>query len=315
MFEPLGEFDVQHRPIGCGDEGRLWPVLLESMGRMGTTWAMRLLSKHPQIVVDPQYPHESRPSQYLTHLLAVLAKPADARVSATPHDFFSSPNHVGRNPFFIDGPIGQWFEHEFARELADLCGRSIDACYRDVARRLGKSDVRCFAEKVTAVADPFMRTYRELCGEMREVFLVRDLRDVLCSAKAFNDKRGWKHFGEETASTFAEFVDIIGAQGRLLREVWRQRRDRAVLLRYEDLLEQPAAELRRVLAHIGLRHDDDVVAAMLAEASASSDELSGHRTTSGPAASIGRWRTDLEPRLQEFCTEAYRDYLEEFGYR
>jgi len=42
----------------------------------------------------------------------------------------------------------------------------------------------------------------------------------------------------------------------------------------------------------------------------------GHRhpTSSTPAKSVARWRTDLEPSLQAVCEEAFGGALEVFGY-
>ena len=38
-----------------------------------------------------------------------------------------------------------------------------------------------------------------------------------------------------------------------------------------------------------------------------------HQTSSSPEASIGRWRHDLDPRIQEACNHQLGDLLSEFA--
>ncbi|HLL49611.1 MAG TPA: hypothetical protein VK356_02990, partial [Thermomicrobiales bacterium] len=47
----LGNVALRHQPVQSGFEPRLQPLMLTTMGRAGTTWTMRLLSEHPEIVV------------------------------------------------------------------------------------------------------------------------------------------------------------------------------------------------------------------------------------------------------------------------
>jgi hypothetical protein len=44
------------------------------------------------------------------------------------------------------------------------------------------------------------------------------------------------------------------------------------------------------------------------------DRQARHKTSSDEAASIGRWRTDLPPALQDACDEAFAESLAAFGY-
>ena len=53
---------------------------------------------------------------------------------------------------------------------------------------------------------------------------------------------------------------------------------------------------------------------MMEAANASSEALSGHVTAREPSGSVGRWRADIEPVLQDFCTVSFGSYLREFGY-
>src|SRR5829696_1484568 len=56
----LGSVAMRHEPVQSGFEPRLQPLMLTTMGRAGTTWTMRLLSEHPEIVVHRWHPYELR---------------------------------------------------------------------------------------------------------------------------------------------------------------------------------------------------------------------------------------------------------------
>ena len=43
-------------------------------------------------------------------------------------------------------------------------------------------------------------------------------------------------------------------------------------------------------------------------------ELAEHATAPDPAASIGRWRTDLDEELERACERSFGTALEVFGY-
>ena len=41
--------------------------------------------------------------------------------------------------------------------------------------------------------------------------------------------------------------------------------------------------------------------------------VNSHRTSPDAPSSIGRWKRDLEPRLQKICDEAFDGLLDELG--
>jgi hypothetical protein len=94
---------------------------------------------------------------------------------------------------------------------------------------------------------------------------------------------------------------------------WRQRESTAYLLRYEDLVLDPAGTLRQLLDYLGLDDSDAVVDQTLKLAQNASGSAQ-HMTAGKPAASIGRWRRDLSEELQLVCEEALDPVLGQFGY-
>ncbi len=154
----------------------------------------------------------------------------------------------------------------------------------------------------------------ELYPNGRELFLVRDFRDMVCSMLAFNEQRGVSGFGRAEADTDVEFVNTLGSQATSLAHAWERRRDRAHLVRYEELVLDPARALAGLLDHVGVDSRPETVRAMLGGLEEEIPELREHATSDSAQSSIGRWRTDLDAELAEACERAFGPALELFGY-
>ncbi|HUE60096.1 MAG TPA: hypothetical protein VMO88_10975, partial [Acidimicrobiales bacterium] len=99
-YVTLGRILGQRSPIRTAYAPRLQPLMLTSLGRMGTTWMMRLLSEHPAVVTYRDYPYEVMAARYWAHQLRVLAAPADYSASSDPDSFGADLWRVGHNPFY-----------------------------------------------------------------------------------------------------------------------------------------------------------------------------------------------------------------------
>ena len=157
---------------------------------------------------------------------------------------------------------------------------------------------------------------QELYDDARTVFLVRDPRDLLASRLAFNRRTGQPQFGYDKAAGPEEYVGgAMRAEVDEWMESWR-RAGGDLLVRYEDLMSEPEATLHHVFEHAGLDSSPETVAATLERAQSLKDERQArHRTSAGGTGSIGRWRDDLSPALQDACAEAFGDALESLGYQ
>ena len=131
----------------------------------------------------------------------------------------------------------------------------------------------------------------------REVFLVRDFRDMMASIIAANRKwAGPPRFGravaasdEEHVRRFRRFVaDIMGS--------WRRRRDRAHLVRYEDLIRQPRETVAALAAYLEVDGSAATLDRMVDSLARRDEESDVYRTAGTAEASIGRWREDLDAR-------------------
>src|SRR5215213_10105077 len=310
----------ERRPLTTTYAPRLRPLLVTSLGRMGTTLLMRMLSAHPGVVAYDRPPYEARGGKYWLHVLKTMSAPTDAskRVGA-PMEFHLEPLAAGGNPFYSAAfaawpEVEAWSGSTYITDLATFCQRSIDGWHLATAAAQGEREdaLVFFAEK--HFPDAYPRLMRELYPDARELFLVRDFRDMVASMRAYNARKGFGDFGRETAQSDADWLADLRRGVVALRDAWRERGDTMSLVRYEDLVRDPDATLPPLLASLGLDTAPETVSRLIAAAAPDAPELRGHATACSPDASIGRWQRDLPPELLVAIEETFGDFLEEFGY-
>ena len=310
----------QRRPLETGYAPRLQPLLVNSFGRTGTTLLMRMLAAHPAVVVYARPPYEARGGKYWLHVLKTLAAPADAskRVGA-PMEFHLEPLAAGGNPFysaaFAPWPeVEAWSGAAYVEDLAAFCQRSIDGWYLATAAAQGQAiePLVYFAEK--HFPDAYPRLMRDLYPDARELFLVSDFRDMVASMQAYNARKGSGDFGRDKAGSDGAWLAYLHQNLLVLRAAWRDRGEPGSLVRYEDLVRDPASTLPPLLTSLGLDAAPETVSRLIAAATPDAPELRGHGTAGSPEASIERWRNDLSPELQAAAEETFHDLLQEFGY-
>jgi Sulfotransferase family len=312
----IGSIAGRREPIRTSFQPQLKPLLVTSLGRTGTTLLMSLLSAHPGIVAYRSYPYETFPARYWLHLLRVLAEPADRAHSSDPSRFTADLWQVGYNPFHsapaTHAPeLADLFGRSYVERLARFCQESIDDFYRVTASLQGQQGADFFVEKFQPDALP--RLAWDLYPEMKEIVLVRDFRDLICSVFAFNEKRGTVDFGRDGFESDADYVRYVGHRGRELLDAAKSRRDRSELVRYEDLATDPAGTLERLLGYVGIDDDPAIVQTMV-RAAFDDPAAAQHSTTSSVGESIGRWKSDLPRSLRQVVDEALDDVLAELGY-
>ena len=291
------------------------PLLLSGVARGGTTMSMRMLAEHPEIACVTEYPYESRHAQYLVRHMIVGVSPSDRQRSMRPQEVNSPSVTSGSNPFFSPGmENSEWLSTSYQEFAATHVKELIGGFYDEVASAHGKPQSRFFAEKFPGVEQG--TALRNLFPGTREVFLIRDLRDVVCSATSMNERRGGEAFGAAVASSPTEHLRNLtkGTMGRWqkYRADWPE--SDVVLLRYEDLVLAPHATIGRACRALGLDSSDATVGAMVAGALGDTGLQDRHVTSSDVASSVGRWRTDLDPEAAAAAPEILAEFDESFGY-
>jgi hypothetical protein len=314
---PIGSLRVRREPLRTDFEPRLQPITISCLGRTGTTLLLRLLAAHPQIVVYQRFPFELSAAKYWVHALKVLAEPANYEQSSHPDTFLSNLWFVGHNPYYDHGVAADPVQHRlmgrrFVERLAVFMQESIDEWYAAVAESQGRVEAAYFAEKDGS--GHIANLIGELYPKRRELFLVRDFRDMASSVLAFNEKRGFASFGRLEGRTDEEYLrEVLRPAVLGLYDEWRQRKKQAHLVRYEDLVLKPRETISALLAYLKLEASDRTIAALLDAAFEETPELEWHRTSADARSSIGRWREQGES-FGALCEELFREPLVEFGY-
>jgi hypothetical protein len=121
-------------------------------------------------------------------------------------------------------------------------------------------------------------------------------------------------FGRAKAGSDMEYVDRLGGWASSLARAWERRRDRAHLVRYEELVLDPERALTSLLEHVGIDSGPATVRDMVDRLGDDMPELREHPTSDSAQSSVGRWRTDLDAELSAACERAFGPALELFGY-
>jgi len=301
-------------------ESCLSPLDVTTLGRTGSTWVLAVLASHPEIVGFRPFEYETKLARYWTDILGTLCEPASYRQSLSaelygPHWWIGTEREAPP-PSMYDMAVEAWLGGRHVEQVANLCGERVNAFYELVASRAGKPAARYFAEK--GLPGTFRQEMMpELYSGYREIFLVRDFRDMATSMLEFDRRREFRGFLREEGETDEDWL-----RGELRRDIgvlarsWEERSSNAFLLRYEDLVREPRKTLSSLLRYLDLDRRDRVIEAMLTDAQVSTPSTLSrrHQTSRTPAESIGRWQREA-PETRALCEEVLGDLLDQFGYR
>lgn len=315
---PLARVSGARRALEAAPDLALAPLTLTTLGRTGSTLMLTLLSLHPSIAAFQPVAYDSRPFAYWLEAAIAMAAPG-SRMRLLDSSGQANGWWLGQDPVPVDA---------FARldeatgEL--LLGRAVEEMLQsavvraaEFAQSLARSEdgerAAYSAEKCWPGHVP--RLLGELCADGKEIFLVRDFRDVLASIFAFNAMRGYPAFGREHVSSDEQFVEQLSVDVDVLASSWSERREHSLLVRYEDLVGDPEAALARIFEYLSLESTPAATRSIVHHAHVLLDTTRlEHRTTDRVSASSGRWQSDLSPAMQEACTEAFEGPLRQFGY-
>jgi hypothetical protein len=318
---PLGTIEISRTRLDSGYEPKYNPIILNSMGRSGTTVFMRMLSLHPRIYVHHEYPHELLAAHYWINLLESLSMPqAGQRLTGKWNMRNLRHRVVTSSPYYrlgVSAACARYLGGEYVARLARFCQENVDGIYAALIRQDQRvksgemsPDFAFFAEKSL----PLPALIREVYPRAKEIYLVRDIRDGICSALSFNRKRGTPAFGRESVSSNVRFAEQRADEFQGLYSRYESSAYDRCLVRYEDLIRAPEAELARILGYLGLDATAGDVSKMAQQPFAGDGKLDFHRTSTSPLASIGRWERELPPKLRAVCAQRAGRALEQLGY-
>jgi hypothetical protein len=312
----VGELRGTRSRLPEGPEDELQPLMITNLGRSGSTAIINLLSSHPQVVAYRPTETETRVASYWMDVFMGLTEPVSYMRQLFPRDLRRGwwLGDAAPTPRLDEDPdTRQWLAADSVEELGVMCRGRIEAFYRQLAPRVGRPDATYFVEKCqprVGLALPGLLD--ELYPRAREIVLVRDFRDMVCSM--FSYKKG-KAFAPRPGLTHEEHLKGIGVSALNLLHNWQRRSHQAYLVRYEDLVLNPFPTIQGLLAFLDLDASERSTNELVDVLSKSGRALQHHRTTKGQDSSIGRWRRDLDPNQLEQVEHAFGSALEGFGYR
>jgi Sulfotransferase family len=311
----VGRLSGTRSQLPPGPDHELQPLMITTLGRSGSTAIINLLSSHPQVVAYRPTETETRVASYWVDAFTQLTEPSSYLRQLFPNDLRRGwwLGDAGMTPRLDEDPdTRQWLAATNVEELAVVARGRIESFYRHIASRVDRTGATYFVEKCqprAGLSAPAMLD--ELYPRAREVVLVRDFRDMICSM--FSYKKG-KAFAPRHGQTHEEHVERLGVSALSLYNNWHGRTNRAHLLRYEEWVRDPYPTVEALLDYLELDTGARSVEDMVGVLTESGRKLDYHRTTKEQGSSIGRWQRDLDDDQLELVERAFGPALEGFGY-
>jgi peptidoglycan/xylan/chitin deacetylase (PgdA/CDA1 family) len=220
-----------------------------------------------------------------------------------------------RANYFFSPKYADAWQPEFRRLMLVRFHRFLER----TAERYPTNDPRLLLKEVAgAHAAPLVMS---MFPRSKMVFLLRDGRDVVDSQVAGNAPGGWLPItGWTTAEERKEYVrrrsrTWAGDVTRINRALQEHPAERRMMVRYEDLLNEPAENLRALVDFIGLRRGERWVERSVEVNSFESVAPENKGPTKFfRSASPGAWRDNMTGEEAAILHEVMGDKLREFGY-
>jgi hypothetical protein len=268
--------------------------------KSGTTWLQRLLDAHPEIMCAGE--------GHFVDKLAPLLRTAFSEYNQ--HQKLVSERVYEGNPYY-KGLTGKQLDLVTVI-LAGMimAGRPID------------QKVRCIGDK-TPRYTLHLDDLRRVFPTAKFIHIVRDGRDVVISTCYHVLRTGDDKVFQKDAGNFykwvAQFTNAWANNVRAAEKFGQAQGDSFLQVRYEDLHDQPAEVIGRLLAFLGV--DDSAELIARCQESASFEKLSGGRKPGEEKAqafmrkgAVGDWRNHFDDRALEIFERSAGNLLRRMGY-
>jgi hypothetical protein len=290
-------------PRPAGSMPALTGVFVYSPGRTGGSALVSALQQHPEIVACGQWPYEERiAATVLGQAYGVTLEGIEPSLSAFKHKLgvlHSQPRERAAYRECVEQPL-----------LAHVRG-TLDAFYARVAAAQGKA-ARFWVEKG---AVSLWLAADDINDYTRSIVLVRDPRDSVVSAAQFFDDDNPHCRGPASVPKVVRVA--TGSYGRSWLELGervqalRKQRRPLLLVRYEDLVTDPARHVRAILEFV----EPSLAATADAVLEAWRTPTRKHMTAKSAQASVSRWQAELPAEQRQPVEDALAEAIRLLGYR
>jgi sulfotransferase family protein len=279
--------------------------------KSGTTWLMRMLDAHPEILCRGEGRFFGQWRQKSLVKSDAMRPPSSLLYALREAEYLR---------LWVERSV--WSRNDGADEhLNNLARMAVDYFLQGELAKAGK---RLVGDKSPLLTPETLQEISAVYPEARLIHIIRDGRDSAVSAAhhARNFGRA-KGDGREGEGLFAEAqirklaADWNARVGRTVEDGPRLFGDRYAEVRYEDLLSHPEGEMARLLRYLGA---DEAGAGRSVEA-ASFEKLSRGRTRGEEDPSsffrkgvAGEWRESFTERDRRVFEEEAGDLLRKLGY-
>ncbi len=232
---------------GTNNSGHIRPLFIIGSPRSGTTLLRLMLCSHPEIYVPPEcgfaiwwydkYKNWQKQDSGNSQAVHELA-----------HDIFSSKKFETWNLTTQDIVKSVQFT------LPDSYAEVVDIIYQLQAQKCGKAETR-WGDKNNFYLN-HIDTLRKLFPGAWFIHIVRDIRDITCSYLELGRKKIDSRYAPEPPDS-----PLMTAQ-KWNADIWRIQQSfkkpgtlNVTEVRYEDLVNQPSKELRRICTASGISFD------------------------------------------------------------
>jgi len=268
------------------------PIFVLGSQRSGTTMLRLMLNNHSRIAI----PHESG---FITSLFHKLDRFGDLSERGAVERLLEA---VAKNPHVARGKLIVDREDVLARPIADYRD-FVAAVFQSYAEHTGKPR---WGDKTPSYTEE-IDVIRRIFPDAKILHIVRDGRDVVVSHKGLS----W------ASGNYLKLVADWRWKVTIAHKVGSVLGDDFLELRYEDLVRQPEATLRRICDFVGEAYEPEMLNySETAGDVVPSESLVWHRNSIRPPdpSQLDKWKTALSKAERILFEEIAGDALELFGY-
>lgn len=253
------------------------------MGRSGSTYLYKLLNRHPRVALT----NESAVIDVVANCLELCMLPIGKKSDT-----------LGATGI-VNGEYHQVLHRIFHRHLMTFFDEFYRECFPD-------KDYTHWGDKLPSVTA--VQRARHYFPDMKALLLVRDPRDVVCSYRGFVKQLD----PDDPARSDEALLTSHEYQARRWTEVYEgfvKELPNFHLVRYEELVDDPATVLRGSFEYLGLPEPED------ATTDINMDGFFAKQATSvSPKASLGRWKSGLSPAEVSHIESVCGEWMRRFDY-